>query len=92
MKNLKEIKETLKKGKVKFNIKGYTNYQKLENGEYGNGPTVFHMGTEGDSIYNGFQGMNVEKWGSKRVLLYTYDMLKKKTTGYVYYKDIKILK
>ena len=36
--------------------------------------------------------MNVNKWGPTCVTLYTFDMLSKKTTGKINYKNVNIIK
>jgi len=95
---IKEIKEQLQFKKVKFNIKGYKEYQKGPDGEYDDYPAIFRtFGSEYDegetsSIFKGFgNGMNVTKFGPTCITLYTYDMLGKKTVGKIKYADVTIL-
>ena len=94
---IKEIKTQLQTKTVRFNIKGYNDYQKGPDGEYGDYPTIFrtfgseHRG-ETSSIFKGFgNGMNITKFGPTCVTLYTYDMLGKKTVGKIKYADVTIL-
>jgi len=96
MSKIKEIRESIKKGNVKFTIKGINSYKRGgEDNEYGDFPKVFRVNEEGDAIHEdeGFfstQGMNVTKLGPTCVTLYTYDMLGKKSVGKINYKDITI--
>ena len=98
MSNIKEIKEIIGKGDVKFTVKGITEYRRGgDDNEYGDFPKIFRVNDEGDAIhedegYFSTQGMNVTKLGPTCVTLYTYDMLGKKSVGKVNYKDITILK
>ena len=98
MSKIKEIRESIKKGNVKFTIKGINSYKRGgEDNEYGDFPKVFRVNDEGDAIhedegYFSTQGMNVTKLGPTCITLYTYDMLGKKSVGKVHYKDITILK
>ena len=91
MSNIKEIKEQLQKGNVKFTVEGFATYCKGEDGEYGMNPKVFRM-SGSSSIYSVYDGMNVTKWGPTCVTLYTYDMLGKKSIGKIKYSKITILK
>tara|TARA_R110001606_G_scaffold340048_1_gene488190 strand:- start:75 stop:401 length:327 start_codon:yes stop_codon:yes gene_type:complete len=84
----KEIKEVLKEGNVKFTVKGITTYCKGDDGEYGMNPKVFTVDKDAGSIWSGYHGMNVTKWGPTCVTLYTFDMLGKKAIGKINYKDI----
>ena len=85
------IKEQLQKGIVKFTVNGQTHYGKNENGEWGNVPKVFEVSHNGESIHSDWYGMNVNKWGPTCVTLYTFDMLSKKTTGKINYKNVNII-
>ena len=93
---VKEIKDQLQKGNVRFTIKGITKYQRggVDN-EYGDFPKVFKVQEDAESIYTdeiySVNGMNVEKWGPTCVWLYTFDMLNKKSNGKIKYSDITIL-
>ena len=97
MSKIKEIREIIGKGNVKFTIKGINSYKRGgEDNEYGDFPKVFRVNDEGDAIHEdeGFfstQGMNVTKLGPTCITLYTYDMLGKKSVGKINYKDITIL-
>ena len=97
MSKIKEIREIIGKGNVKFTIKGINSYKRGgEDNEYGEFPKVFRVNDEGDAIHEdeGFfstQGMNVTKLGPTCITLYTYDMLGKKSVGKINYKDITIL-
>tara|TARA_B110000091_G_scaffold137189_1_gene146727 strand:- start:1255 stop:1581 length:327 start_codon:yes stop_codon:yes gene_type:complete len=84
----KEIKEVLKGGDVKFTVKGITTYCKGDDGEYGMNPKIFTVDKDAGSIWAEFHGMNVTKWGPTCVTLYTFNMLGKKSTGKINYKDI----
>jgi len=86
----KEIKETLKKGKVDFTVTGITTYCKGDDGKWGMNPKVFTVSEKGDSINCDWNGMNVTKWGPTCVTLYTFDMLGKKSVGKINYKDITL--
>tara|TARA_R110002110_G_scaffold214065_2_gene427646 strand:- start:176 stop:544 length:369 start_codon:yes stop_codon:yes gene_type:complete len=94
----KVIKQCLQRGDVKFTIDGVTSYIRGgEDNEYGNFPTVFIVNVENiDAIYVdeewSTKGMNVDKWGSAYVTLYTYDMLGKRRNSKIKYSDITILK
>jgi len=98
MSKIKEIREIIGKGNVKFTIKGINSYKRGgEDNEYGDFPKVFRVNDEGDAIhedegYFSTQGMNVTKLGPTCITLYTYDMLGKKSVGKINYKDITILK
>lgn len=88
----KEKKELLKKGNVKFNIRGKREYTYNEEKEWGKFPKVFEISESAESINTSYEGMNIEKFGSKFITLYTFDMLSKKTTGKIYYSNITIIK
>jgi hypothetical protein len=97
MSNIKEIKEIIGKGDVKFTVKGITEYRRGgDDNEYGDFPKIFRVNENGDAIFedtNLFgRGMNVTKLGPTCVTLYTFDMLGKKSVGKINYKDITILK
>tara|TARA_R110002167_G_scaffold21408_1_gene77810 strand:+ start:226 stop:603 length:378 start_codon:yes stop_codon:yes gene_type:complete len=88
----KEKKELLKIGDIKFYIKGVKEYRHNEKKEWGKFPQIFEVSAGGGSIYTGYiNGMNVDRWGSKYVYLYTFDMLKNKTTGKIAYSEITII-
>ena len=93
----KEIKEQLQKGNVKFTVEGITSYTRGgEDNEYGDFPKVFRVTEGAESIYVdellSVSGMNVTKWGSTYVTLYTFNMLGKRTIGKIKYSEVTILK
>ena len=93
------IQEQLRLGEseVRFTVKGITelgDFNKEKN-TFERIPKVFRVSKSGDSIHHDRffgEGMNVNKWGPTCVTLYTYDMLKKKTTGKIKYSDVTIIK
>ena len=97
-KEIKQIKERLMNRKVFFTIKGHTEYGKLKNGKIVMKNKVFHtLKTYEDepsmAIYDRLgNGMNIEKWGTKVIHLYGYDILKNRTAAAVMYEDIKLIK
>ena len=91
------IKESIEKGNVKFTVKGITGYRRGgKNNEWGDFPKIFKVSDTADSIFEDEgllgRGMNINKIGPTCITLYDYDMLGKKTTGKINYKDITILK
>lgn len=89
----KEKKKILMMGDVSFNIEGKKEYQRGLNGKVGMHPSIFTVSSDAGAINTKyFSGMNVIKWGTKSVTLYTFDMLSKKTTGKIYYSNITIIK
>tara|TARA_R110000751_G_scaffold135966_1_gene238932 strand:- start:638 stop:1027 length:390 start_codon:yes stop_codon:yes gene_type:complete len=94
--NDKNKKKFLKMGDIKFYIKGVKEYRyTTDNNDervWGEFSQIFEVSAGGDSIYTGYiRGMNVDRWGSKYVYLYTFDMLKNKTTGKIAYSEITII-
>jgi len=90
-------KAIIENGNVKFTVKGITEYKRGgEDNEYGDFPKIFIVNEEGDAIhedgYFSTRGMNIKKLGPTCITLYTYDMLGKRATGKINYKDITILK
>lgn len=80
-KTIQKIRKILKSTEVEFTVKGHLGVFKT---------TCFDEDAkENGSIWNGFHGMNVSKWGPTCVTLYTYDMLSKKSTGKIRYSDIQ---
>ena len=79
----KQLKKILKEGNVKFTIEGYGNGR--------NKLTTFHITDKGGSVWNSLRGMNIGKFGSKYITLYTFDMLGTRTLGKIKYSDIKII-
>jgi hypothetical protein len=97
MKVMSSIKEIIESGNVKFTVKGINHYRRGgENNEWGDRPKIFKINKEGDAIYEDDillgRGMNINKLGPTCITLYTFDMLGKKTTGKINYKDITVLK
>lgn len=94
--NDKNKKKFLKMGDIKFYIKGVKEYRyTTDNNDekvWGKFSQIFEVSSGGGSIYTGYiNGMNVDRWGSKYVYLYTFDMLKNKTTGKIAYSEITII-
>lgn len=81
----------MNEGNCKFTVKGIKEYGTKEDGSYGYVNKTFRTGGECESIWSGFNGMNVQKWGPTCVTLYTYDMLSKKTVGKIKYSDITFI-
>jgi len=79
-----------------FTIAGQTGYKKDENGNYL--PKVFHTNsTEGadgkisTSFVASYESMNVAKFGSTKITLYTFSLFGKKITENILIRDITIL-
>tara|TARA_R110001632_G_scaffold60622_3_gene146886 strand:+ start:641 stop:991 length:351 start_codon:yes stop_codon:yes gene_type:complete len=94
---MSNIKEIIEKGNVKFTVEGINHYRRGgENNEWGDFPKIFKVSKSGDSIREDDillgGGMNINKLGPTCITLYTFDMLGKRTTGKINYKDITILK
>ena len=89
--SIKEIKEQLQGGNIKFIVKGQTTFCRGENGEYGMNPKQFRVNESADAINTDYDGMNVTKWGPTCVTLYTFDMLGKKSIGKIKYSDVTIV-
>jgi len=90
-------KEIIENGNVKFTVEGITQYRRGgEDNEYGDFPKVFRVNEGGDAIYEDEytfgRGMNIKKLGPTCITLYTFNMLGKKSTGKINYKDITIIK
>jgi len=90
--NCMNIREQLLKGNVEFTVKGITTYRAGDDGKYGINTKIFEVNKNSDAINSEFRGMNVTKWGTTCVTLYTFDMLGKKTVGKIHYKLITIIK
>ena len=89
-------RELLKRGDVKFTVKGITELGEFneEKNTFERIPKVFRVSKSSDSIHHDMifgNGMNVNKWGPTCVTLYTYDMLGKKSVGKINYSNIKML-
>lgn len=98
MKN-KEIKTILESQKVKFNIKGQTEYAKRDDGSWGYIPKIFQTNKYEDnpvssSICDGrhfWASMNIDKFGPTSFTVYTFDMLGKKTRARIKYQDVNLI-
>jgi hypothetical protein len=95
LKDIKLIKKLLETKKVEFTINGLTEYNRKEDGTYGQVPILFHTHCRDgktESIYDEYmRGMNVNKFGPTCVTLYTFDMLNNRTTSKIRYEDVEIL-
>ena len=99
-KDISKVREILmNEGNCEFTVKGITNYDRKEDGSYGNVPKVFrtvklendeHCGSINEEQLFG-RGMNVTKWGPTCVTLYTYDMLGKKSICKIRYADVRFI-
>ena len=90
-------KAIIENGNVKFTVKGITEYRRGgEDNEYGDYPKIFRVNEKAEGIYENDslfgRGMNIKKLGPTCITLFTFDMLGKRTTGKINYKDITILK
>ena len=89
------IQEKLRlENETRFTIKGQTEYDRLENGEWGYVPKIFTVSKCGGAIHEDRlfgKGMNVRKWGPTCITLYSFDMFGRKIRGKIKYSDIKIL-
>ena len=97
MSNIKKIKEIIEKGNVKFTVEGITHHRRGgEDNEWGEFPKTFRVNEEAEAIYENDslfgRGMNITKLGPTCMTLFDYNMLGKKITGKINYKDITILK
>jgi len=91
------IKEIIEKGDVKFTIEGITHYRRGgEDNKWGDFPKIFRVSESGSSILEDDvlfgRGMSITKLDPTCITLYDYNMLGKKTTGKINYKEITILK
>lgn len=89
------VREQLQKGNVRFTVDGITSYRRDAFGDWGDNPKIFKVYEDAESInvdeFFG-SGMNVTKWGTTCVTLYTYDMLGRRSFGKIKYSDINIIK
>ena len=95
----KSIKAALKLNNTLFTIKGHNSYERDENGKYK--PQVFKTHASLDSkgevsvaVYQNHSlssGMNVGRFGSSKMSLFTYTVLGKKATGLIRYADVTII-
>lgn len=72
----------MSKQKVIFNLKGSTKRMATS-------PSTEDCPV--DAMWDGYNGMNVNKFGPTCVTLYTYDMLGRKSIGKIKYSDIEII-
>jgi hypothetical protein len=98
LKDIKLIKRLLETKKVEFTVNGIKGWGEKEDGTWGDVLTKFTtncnllVGRKTNAIYDIWNsGMNVNKFGPTCVTLYSYDMLKNKTTGKIRYEDVEIL-
>jgi len=97
----KETRDALMtKNKLKFNIKGITEYQCIdkETNEYGNASKIFQTNifdsdeqTTSICCKYGIQGMNVTKFGPTSFTVYSFDLLGNRTRGRIKYEDVTIV-
>jgi hypothetical protein len=97
MKN-KEIKTILESQKVKFNIKGHTEYTKKDDGSWDYLPKVFQTNKFEDNAVSssiadkyGWNSMNIDKFGPTSFTVYTFDLLGRKTRGRIKYQDVTLI-
>jgi len=98
---IKETRTTLMtKDKLKFNIKGITEYQCIdkETNEYANAPKIFTTHSYGKDKQTtsicckyGLQGMNINKFGPSSFTVYSFDLLGNRTRSRVKYEDVTIV-
>ena len=87
----------IENGNALFTVEGINEYRRGgEDNEYGDYPKIFRVNEGGDAIYEDSRlfgrGMNISKVGTTCVTLFTYNMLGKRSTGKIRYKDITFLK
>ena len=80
MTNITNTRKKLMAGNVKFKIKGHVDYMGEDH--------IYKVTIDGGAIYSEYNGMNIKKWGPTCVTLYSFDMLKNKTTGKIKYSNI----
>ena len=91
-----EIKKALQLNNTEFTVKGLNSYNKDENGKYL--PQVFHTNvSKGSAAFYAkdiwlVSGMNVSRFGAKKVSLFTYTAFGKKASQTVAYSQITITK
>jgi len=98
---IKETRDALMtKDKLKFNIKGITEYQCIdkETNEYANAPKIFTTHSYGKDKQTtsicckyGLQGMNINKFGPSSFTVYSFDLLGNRTRSRVKYEDVTIV-
>ncbi len=97
----KETRDALMtKNKLKFNIKGITEYQCIdrETNEYGYAPKIFQTNkfdsdeqTTSICCKYGIQGMNINKFGPTSFTVYSFDLLSNRTRSRIKYEDVTIV-
>ena len=98
------IKETrtalMTQNKLKFNIKGITEYQCVdkETNEYAYAPKIFKTYRFGSDAQTssitcrfGIQGMTVTKFGPTSFTVYSFDLLGNRTRSRIKYEDVTIV-
>ncbi len=98
------IKETrtalMTQNKLKFNIKGITEYQCVdkETNEYDYAPKIFKTyrfdsdaQTSSITCRFGIQGMTVTKFGPTSITVYSFDLLGNRTRSRIKYEDVTIV-
>lgn len=91
MKNYKEIKEKLMNDGVKFSLKRKNQYSQTLNfivKKYTFDQIEDSYTISRDEEYN-FSSMNVEKFGSRKLYLYSFDMFNNKIIKTIHYDEIK---
>ena len=96
LKQIRQIKNTLKNGNCIFTVDGIETYQKLDNGEYGYGLQHLQVSKcktyikEVNTLGMGGQ-MNISKFTEKTIHLFTYSILHNQVKGKINYKDVTII-
>ena len=98
------IKETrtalMTQNKLKFNIKGITEYQCIdkETNEYDYAPKIFKTyifdsdeQTSSITCRFGIQGMNINKFGPTSFTVYSFDLLGNRTRSRIKYEDVTMV-
>lgn len=101
MMTTKETRNALMtKNKLKFNIKGITEYQCIdrESNEYAYAPKIFTTNifdsdeqTSSITCRYGIHGMNINKFGPTSFTVYSFDLLGNRTRSRIKYEDVTIV-
>ena len=99
MKKSISTKAALKLNETRFTVKGLNEYTKDESGKYPaiifkTRATLNHMGELSVAFYQDRlfgDGMNVSRFGSSKVALYSYTPFRKRVNETIRYSDITIL-
>ena len=78
----KEFRKLMSTPGTKFNIKGM---------QWGSKPTVFEVGNGYISQNSSMYSMNIGYTGDTKMDLYTYDMMRNKTTATIKFADVIII-